>query len=51
MQEKEMDRLIRRAKELGIPNAELYWLLPPKKRENLLRRDIEKAEKSAAGKE
>ena len=43
----EMEKLVQRAKELGIPNPELYYLLPVKKREDLLRCDIEKAEKSA----
>ncbi len=43
----EMEKLVQRATELGIPNPELYYLLPVKKREDLLKRDIEKAEKSA----
>lgn len=43
----EMEKLVQRAEELGIPNASLYWLLPVKKREDFLRKDIEKAEKAA----
>lgn len=47
----EMEKLVEKATELGIPNPELYYLLPVKKREDLLRRDIEKAEQSAAADE
>lgn len=42
----EMEKLVQRATELGIPNPELYYLIPTKDREDLLRKDIEKIEKS-----
>lgn len=40
------EELIRRAVALGI-NVSLYWLLPPDRREDAIRKDVERAEKSA----
>lgn len=40
------EALVKEARALGI-NASLYCLLPPDKREEALRKDIERAKKSA----
>lgn len=37
-----MENLIREAREVGIKNPTIYWLLPPKKREKALAEDIKK---------
>ena len=37
--------LIREAEQYGI-NASMYYLLPPKKREKALQKDIQKAKKA-----
>lgn len=39
--------LIAEAEALGI-NASLYFFIPPHRRENLLRKDIERARRKAA---
>lgn len=41
--------LVKEAEALGI-NASMYYLLPPDRRESALRKDIERAKKSASGK-
>lgn len=40
------EELMKEAEELGI-NASLYYLLSPESRERALRKDIERAKKSA----
>ncbi len=39
--------LMEEAERLGI-NASMYYLLPPDKRENALKKDIEKAKRESA---
>ena len=41
------EELMKEAQQLGI-NATLYYLLPPKIREDALRRDIARAKKQSA---
>lgn len=41
------EELVAEAEALGI-NASMYYLLPSHRREDLLRKDIERAKKSAA---
>ena len=40
------EELMREAEALGI-NASLYYLLPPDRRERLLRKDIDRAKRQA----
>ena len=41
-----MEELIAEAERLGIKNASLYMLLPPERREEALKADIEKVRKA-----